>query len=72
MVYFRFNLAKYGPICEKIYPKKQETKNLQSAGKNPVLWCSTSSIETQVQKFTKKSNNSTKPTECDNKTPTKH
>ena len=22
MVYFRFNLAKYGPICEKTYPQK--------------------------------------------------
>ena len=27
MIYFSFNLAKYGPICEKTYPQKLVTQN---------------------------------------------
>ena len=31
MVYFSFNLAKNGPICEKTYPQKRVTKIRQNS-----------------------------------------
>ena len=34
MIYFSFNLPKYGQICEKIYPQTLVTKSRQSRREN--------------------------------------